>query len=878
MKVSRRLLLQVSAGAGAGATLASGVLARPRDPAPALQRDIQFDRDWKFLPGDPAGAHLPEFDDGGFRNLDLPHDWSFEDRLGAVKEAAAWTPPVARWSPTERTEARKEIVAGGPVELAFVPPASADGPPRPIGPFDPANTSMGWGVGWTVGGVGWYRKRFAAADLLPGQQVELRLDGIYMFSEVWVNGVSVARNFNGYLGFVCDLTPHLHRDRLNIIAVRVANEGTNARWYSGSGIYRHVWLSKTGAVRIPYCGVATVTRAIEGTVATIAISVELENRTRRSRSVDCEIVVRDPKDRIVARTTRSASLSEEGVGQVEAELRISDANLWSPEHPDLYRAEITVIANGEVSDRFSQRLGIRLLSASPETGFQINGKTYKLRGACLHHDNGLLGSAAFDRAERRKAELLKANGFNAIRTAHNPYSPAFLDACDELGMIVLADTFDVWEKPKFWKEGFDLYFKDNWRKDLAAMIRRDRSRPSIAFWCIGNEIPETVTPRGVELAAAMRDIIREIDTSRFITNAMLTSHAGKIGEGARSKLDVVGYNYQHEEIIKDHETYPQLMFMTTESYARDASDIWRKIERNAWYLGDFVWTALDYIGEVGLGSSRLQPVDPAVPMTARPTGPYRDSDIFQWDYPAYQPGCGDIDLLGRKRPPSFYRDVVWGRSPLELFVQRPTPPGKRELLSIWGWPDELASWTWPGHEGEPMVVRAYTSGDEVRLLLNGLEVGRKSVGPNDQVAAAFQIGYQPGELVAVAYDRGREIGRKALITVGPPAKIRLAAERDRIGGGHGDLAYVFADIVDAADRPVPDAAVPISFSVQGAARLLRAGSANPFGVESFQDAKTRTYHGTALAILAPTKLRGEADIHVSGAGLAGDRLTIRVSS
>jgi beta-galactosidase len=265
-----------------------------------------------------------------------------------------------------------------------------------------------------------------------------------------------------------------------------------------------------------------------------------------------------------------------------------------------------------------------------------------------------------------------------------------------------------------------------------------------------------------------------------------------------------------------------------------------------------------------------------VPLTARPSGPYRDSEVFQWDYPAYQPGCGDIDLIGRKRPPSFFRDVVWGRSNLELFVQRPTPPGKREVLSIWGWPDELASWTWPHQKGEPMIVRAYTSGDQVRLLLNGLEVGRQSIGPNDHRTAAFQIGYAPGELVAVAYDRGQEIARKALVTTGPPANIRQTAERDRIGGEPGDLGYVFADILDAAGRRVADAAVPISFSVQGAARLLRAGSANPFGVESFQDAKTRTYHGSALVILAPTKLRGEASLHASCPGLVGDRLTIRV--
>jgi beta-galactosidase len=876
MKVTRRRALIISASVGTGATLASRTMARLPDLASVVQRDMQFDRGWKFLLGDRPGAHLPEFDDGDLRDLDLPHDWSFEDRPGAVKEAGTWTPPASRWNPIERTKPRAEITAGGPIELALVPPAGPNSPPRPIGPFDPANTSMGWGVAWTVGGVGWYRKRFAATDLLPGQQVELRFDGIYMVSEVWVNGISVGRNLNGYLGFVCDLTPHLHRDGPNVVAVRVANEGNNARWYSGSGIYRHVWLSKTGAVRIPYGGVATATRAINGTAATIAVSAEVENRGSGDRSVRCDIVIRDAQGRAVATTTRPVELSGKSSGRIDAEMAVSNARLWSPETPDLYEAEITVHADSGVSDLFSQRFGIRVLSVSPETGFQINGKTYKLRGACIHHDNGILGAAAFDLAERRKVEILKANGFNAIRTSHNPFSPAFLDVCDELGMIVMGETFDFWEKPKFWKEGPEVYFKVNWRKDLVAMIRRDRNRPSIAFWCIGNEIPEAGSPRGVELAGEMRDTVRCIDATRFITNALLTSNAGKVGEGARSKLDVIGYNYQHEEISKDHETYPHLIFISTESYPRDANDIWRKVERNSWYIGDFVWTALEYLGEVGVASSRLQPIDPAVPMTARSSAPYRDGDIFQWDYPAYQPGCGDIDLIGRKRPPSFYRDVVWRRSKLELFVQRPTPAGKRELLSTWGWPDELASWTWAGQEGSAVVVRAYTSGDEVRLILNGAEVARKSVGPSDQITAAFQIDYKPGELIAVAYDRGREIARKSLVTTGAPARIRLSAEQERIGGQPGELAYVFADILDAAGRPVADAQVPVNFSAQGAARLLCAGSANPFGVESFQDATTLTYQGTALAIFAPTKVRGDAVIAVSGPGGLGDRLTIRV--
>lgn len=864
-KITRRRMLQASAG---GATWAAGSEAGLAAPASAVRRDVVFDRGWKFNLGDPAGAHLPDFDDGGWRHLDLPHDWSFEDRPGAPAEAPSWVPPVARWSLTERQRAMPPK-DGGPLQLAKAPPEGPGQPPRPIGPFDPTASPMGWGTGWTVGGVGWYRKAFPLTDLLPEEQVELRFDGVYLVSEVWVNGVSVGRNVNGYLGFVCDLTAHLRPDGPNVVAVRVANEGPNARWYSGSGVYRHVWLSRTGMVRIPYGGLAVATRAVQGTQATISISAEVENRARQPRAVVCDIAVRDAKGRVVATASRSASLTAAGTGRIETDLTLPHADLWSPDSPHLYTAEVTLKADGQISDRLAQRFGVRVLSASPEAGFRINGKAYKLRGACLHHDNGLLGAVAIDRAERRKVELLKANGFNAIRTSHNPYSPYFLDVCDELGMVVIGETFDFWQTPKFWMDGPKLYFQDNWRRDLAAIIRRDRNRPSIAFWSIGNEIPEVDSPRGVELAGEMRDIIRSIDPSRLITNALLPTNAGKVGEGARSKLDVVGYNYDYEAVAKDHAAYPQLMFVTTESYAKDARDIWRAVEHSPWYLGDFVWTAMDYLGEVGLGASYLRP-GPA------PVAPTYDKKAFQWDYPAYQPGCGDLDLLGRKRPPSFYRDVVWGRSKLELFVQRPTPPGTHEVLSNWGWPDELASWAWPGHEGQPMTVRAYTSGDEVRLLLDGREIARQSVGPNDQLRALFQLAFAPGTLTAVAFRGGREIGRKTLATTGAATRLRLTAERDRIGGGAGELAYVFVDVLDAAGRPVADAAVPVRFSVQGAVRLLRAGSANPFGVESFQDARTRTYHGAALAILAPTHPRGEAHVDVSSEGLAGARLTIQV--
>lgn len=877
----RRSVLR-GAAAGAAAVTLVGVehaaLGAAVAPRPTAARDESFDADWRFFLGDIPDATRPAFDDGGWRRLDLPHDWSIEDRPGAPKTTAPWVPPVALANPGPHPKDAKTVSPELPIVMASVPPATPDGPPHKVGPFDTEATAFGWGVGWTVGGVGWYRKHFALTDLAPGEQVEIRFDGAFLVTEAWLNGVSLGRNTNGYMGFVFDLTPHLRRDGPNVLAVRVANVGETARWYSGSGLYRHVWLTRTGDVRVPLYGIAITTPVATASSAKVLLGVEVENRAAQPRTVECHVALRDASGRVVARANKPIALPAGQGGRVDLDLSVSRPALWSPGAPNLHHAEITLIVDGKASDRFVQRFGIRQISVSPTMGFQVNGTTHKLQGACLHHDNGILGAVAIDRAERRKVELMKANGFNAIRCSHNPQSPYFMDVCDELGMIVIDEAFDVWEKPKLLKDAYQVYFADHWRADLAAMVRRDRCRPSVAFWSIGNEIAEAISPRGVELATQMRAVVRAHDTSRFITQALTASFAGKKGEGARAQLDVTSYNYSFKAVTEDHKTYPALTFITTETHTNDCFDIREHMDTNPAYMGEFVWTGMDYIGEVGSGSSRLRS------KTAPPDSEKKiifGMDVsmlnfYVWDYPAYQAGSGELDLIGLKKPPSYYRDVVWDRSTLELFVQRPIPDGYYEALTAWGWPDELASWTWPAGNPAPMTVRAYSSGDTVALLLNGKEVARKTLAETDKRKAEFSVPYQPGTLVAVAYAKGREIARKTLQTVGAPAQLRLRAERAKITGTSGDLAYVFAEVCDAQGRPVPDAAVPLTFAVGGAARLRAAGSANPYGIESFQDAVTRSFHGTALAILEPKARRGDATVRVSSPGLKDATLTIAV--
>lgn len=855
--LSRRALLSTGVGMAAFAAAPAGVAHGATSRRP---RTVLFDDGWRFWRGDVEGGERPGYDDRGWTAVQLPHDWSIEDLPGAPKSTAPWVPPVANWS-TEPSKRKN------PFQPTY-PAATPGGPPLRVGPFDAVASAGGWGAGWTVGGIGWYRKMFTAPDLHGGERAEICFDGAFSEAEVWLNGVKLGTNVYGYAAFAFDLTPHLRPGHANILAVRITNEGETSRWYSGSGINRHVWLTVTGPVRIAPWGVAVSTPTISRTAAEVLVDIEVENHRAEAAPIEVVAQIRDAKGRKAGRGRAKLMLPAAGKAAASVAIKLAKPRLWSPDRPDLYTAEVSIIAGGSVTDSCSARFGVRSIAVSAQTGLTINGQPVKLKGACIHADHGILGAVAIDHAERRKAELLKRNGYNAVRLGHHMFPQAFLDACDELGLLVVDEVFDVWEKPKGRTNDYSKHFKQHWRTDLERMIRQDRNHPSVIFWSIGNEIEERITPRGVEIAAELREAILALDRSRPLT-AGINGPTGANGEPARRSVDVVGYNYQLLSYDKEHERYPDMIIMSTEQYARDIHDGWRKAEASPWLLGEFVWAGIDYLGEVGAGSSELKPNPP----------PRMDfGSIFLWDYPAYISGCGEIDILGQRKPQGLYRDVLWGKSPLELLVQRPTPAGTYERESSWGWPDELESWTWGQGGDVPMIVRAYTSGDEVRLLLNGSEFGRKSVAtPGDKLTASFDVPFAPGELIAVAYRGGIEIGRKRLETVGAPARVRLRAERTAIAASPNDLAYIHAEVLDAEGRKVPDAQIALTFSLKGEGRLRATGSANPRGLKSFSDPNTLTFHGEALAIVQPEQKRGSAIVTVTSPGLKGDAVVVRLS-
>jgi beta-galactosidase len=796
------------------------------DPVSDHTREQLFDLDWRFLRGDVAGAEKPGFDDSAWRKVDLPHDWSIEDLTPRAEAAGEGTIWVGGNAPTR------------------------------IGPFDVALSQGQEATGWVVGGIGWYRKHFRFAPANENAQAEIRFDGVYMNSEVWINGHSLGSHPYGYTPFVYDLTPFLKHNSENVLAVKVRNEGANSRWYSGSGIYRHVWLTLTGDVRIPVWGVGVHTPKVSRELSTIEVSVSVENRARVQQAVNLRTRILGPGGTVAASSDKAADLAAGDRSTASQTFELKDARLWSPGEPNLYRVEVEVLLAGKVADRSTVSFGIRSIDVSIDQGLRINGEPVKLKGGCAHHDNGILGAAAFDRAEERRVEILKSNGFNAIRTSHNPPSPMFLDTCDRLGMMVIDEAFDCWNLGKN-DDDYHVYFTDWWERDLKSMLMRDRNHPSILFWSIGNEIDGRRDASGVAIAKQLRDAVKSIDLSRPVTMAVPGPYDHNLPEWQANDpaflhLDVGGYNYQWQQYEIDHKRFPNRIMMGTESFPFEAYDSWRSAERLSYVLGDFVWTAIDYLGESAIGHSILS----------------QTPGWWRQQYPWFNSYCGDIDLIGEKKPQSFYRDVLWGRSPLEIAVQRPLPRKRTEELANWGWRDELHSWSWKGYEGFPLKVRVFTAGDRVKLLLNGKEIGEKPVPESAKLIAEFDVPYAEGELRATAFKDGREIASSALKSVGKAARLHVRVDREKIRAGRGELAFATIEITDATGALVPDLERRIDFHIEGAGELAAVGNANPKDVASFRQPTCKTFNGKCLAVLRPLGHEGRIALRVTSEALA----------
>lgn len=785
------------------------------------KREQNFDTNWKFNLGDIKGADSVKFDDSQWRTLDLPHDWSIED----------------------------------------LPSNSGK---NQIGPFSEDSPGKG-STGNVMGGIGWYRKTFTLDNSTKNKKVQICFDGVYRECNVWLNGQHLGFHSNGYTPFFLNLTPYLKpAGEQNILAVWVNNPGKNSRWYSGSGIYRHVTLQVTDLVNIPVWGTFISTPEVSAEKAKVKVSTTVNNIT----SGDIEITV----------STKIYSPDGLNVGQSESTLQtISGKSIladqlvevktpvrWSVDSPNLYKATTEIKFNGKTVDQKTTTFGIRSIEFSAEKGFLLNGERVLLKGGCMHHDNGPLGSATIDRAEERRVELMKKFGFNAIRTSHNPPSTQFLDACDRLGVLVIDEAFDQWQRPKN-PDDNSIYFDQFHKDDLESMILRDRNHPSVIIWSIGNEINERADSSGLVITKKLSDIIKKLDTTRPVTEAICEfwDHKGKTWEAsipAFALLDIGGYNYQWRRYESDHEKFPNRLMIGTESTAGEALESWQMVEKNPYVLGDFVWTAMDYLGESGIGHA----------ITDKET-----KSQFSPGWPWYNAYCGDIDICGFKKPQSHFRDVIWKISNLEMAVHQPIPSGMKETVSYWGWPNELQSWNWTGQEGTKMQVNVYSNYPEIRLELNGKVIGTKAISADSRLTASFEVPYEAGELKAVALKDGKEMESKVIKTTGNAAKIRLTADRSSINASRNDLSYVTVEIVDEAGVLVPDAHPSVQFKVEGNGEIAAVENGNPSDMKSFRTPQVNSFNGRSLVILRPTGTAGEIKLMAESAGLAGTEIIVQ---
>jgi len=731
-----------------------------------------------------------------------------------------------------------------------------------------------------------YKKSFEPSPDDEGRVLLLEFEGVYRDARVRVNDTLVVHRPFGYSGFTVQIDYLLRFGEPNEVKVE-ARAHDDSRWYSGAGIYRSVWLHQGGRVHLVPGGLQVATPEVDDDVAVVVVRAEVRNQSVGTSSAVLRVDVLDADGSLVAGAEAPVTTAPGDVLTARQRLSVPSPRRWGPDDPHLYVCRVTLVDGEEVLDEQSTTFGIRSLTVDPVRGLRINGEPVLLRGACVHHDNGLLGAATIGRAEERRVELLKEAGFNAIRSAHNPLSRPMLEACDRLGMLVMDETFDMWTQPKS-EHDYALRFPDWWEADVEAMVRKDFNHPSVLLYCIGNEIPEAGTPMGARVGRALAEKIRSLDSTRFVTEAVsgllvggseLFAHlaegrqsaAGEPDEEAgvnttmtqiadmldglmqapvvatnsaqtASYLDVVGYNYMESRFGTDGDLYPNRVIVGSETHPAAIDTGWAAVRRYPYVIGDFTWTGWDYLGEAGIGRTVYSQPDetPGTPS-------------FLGEYPWRAAWCGDIDITGHRRPQSYYREIVFGlRTEPFLAVQRPEHHGAVAAGTPWSWTDVVASWSWAGHEGAPVTVEVYADADEVELVVNGASVGRQPSGTAHRYRSAFETTYEPGVVEAVAFREGAEVGRTAAWTAAGPVLLAADVDRVDIAADPEDLAFVTLSLVDHDGVLHVARDTEIEVRVEGPGVLQALGSANPVTEEGFNATRCITFDGRALAVVRPT--------------------------
>jgi beta-galactosidase len=799
-------------GAVLGATSACGT---PQARGEIPREHLLLDSGWKFTLENPPNAQAADFTDSTWCPVDLPHDWSIAGKIDR-------------------------------------------------------NNPMGATGGFFPAGVGWYRRSFIAPPAWSGRQVSIEFEGVYMNADVWLNGQHLGFHPNGYTTFSYNLTAFLKPAETNVLAVRVDNsKQKNSRWYSGSGIYRHVWLTVTGPVHVPQWGLCITTPEVSLERAQVRMMIKVVNETKNSISAKIDTVLLGPDDKNVGATNQLCEISGGMQTESPQEVTVLKPSLWSPESPRLYRAVTSISVAGKLVDELETRFGIRSIHVSAENGFQLNGRAIKLCGGCIHDQNGCLGVAAFDRAEQRQVELLKDAGFNAVRLAHNPAAPALLDACDRLGLLVLDESFDAWEQPKR-KFDYSTYFDEWWQRDLAAMVLRDRNHPSVIMWGIGNEIPERADSSGIALTRELSAAVRVMDPTRPVTAALNNfgnkpRHKWSDTDAAYALLDVAGGNYVREEYESDHQRNPERVIVTTESFPAQAFEFWKTANDHPYVIGDFVWSARDYLGESG--AARV--VAPQTPVLQ-----FSDDRIYPW----HGVNCGDLNLCGFRKPISYYRDIIWNRGNrvYPVVIQPDFLENKLKLSDNWGVIPSWPSWTWPGQEGKNVQVEVYSACDRVRLFLNDELIGEQASGQSEKFKSTFSVPYRPGKLKAIGVQNGKPVVESMLQTAGAAARVRLKPDRTVLQGNGQDLSFITVEVTDLNGLLQPDATNLIHFGISGPGIIAGVDNGDLSGEEKYNHDERCAFHGRLLVVVRTSQSPGKIKLTAQADGLAQAEVTLKV--
>ena len=752
-------------------------------------------------------------------------------------------------------------------------------------PANPNSRNQG-NTGYRDGDVYTYVKHLYVSKEDANQRFILKLEGVYNNALVYVNQQPAGKSMLGYSTFYVELNPFLKFGEDNEIRIQVrAGAMTNSRWYSGAGIYRDVYLITSGPVHMLPEGVHLRTEEADEEYGVISINTKIKNHLSRYQEVRiCQEILDEAGD-LVARNQNRITLFEGEERGLDQRITIPNPKLWSAESPYLYTC-VTRIYGEELLDEDVTTFGIRTLSLDAKRGLRVNGKEVKLRGACIHHDSGLLGAATYEDAQFRQIAKLKEAGFNAVRMSHHPMAPAMLRACDSLGMYVMDELCDMWNRCKS-DYDYGLFFAEWWEKDVEDMVRKDYNHPSVIMYSVGNEIPEIGSNQGAKMCHEICKRIKSLDPTRYTLASMngvfiagdsidqivadvvagmaargedvsnvnhfmsiMDNHMDEIVthpimsdrlEKASAATDIAGYNYMTGRYEFDGKEYPNRVIVGSETYPPEIGRNWPLVKKYPYLIGDFTWTGWDYIGEAGIGI---------------PAYNFGEGG-FGAVYPCQLAYCGDIDITGFRRPMSYYKEIVYGlRKEPYIAVQNPYHYGEHLIKTPWIYSDAISSWSYKGMEGKPVVVEVYASGTEVELFRNGVSLGRKPSGDEVRCLVEYETTYEPGELTAVVYDQEEEIASYTITTVAEETSLVVAQESTYNcnpvkANGQVDLVYVTIAMQDALGVVDTDCNEKISISVEGA-KLLGFGTGNPKPMYNYNDTTTELYNGRAQAILEVT--------------------------